>query len=97
MQSEEDLVKLRLLTLSQNMLMAAQEANWQELSELDYKWKIELEKSIEQHRCGVETIYSQLLENNKAIEDILNTERNKLIQEKAYDSVAHNAIKQYLK
>lgn len=92
-----DLIRLRLLAHSQNMLNAAQQAEWQTLVELDAVWQELLSDAIDRHRGEVEIISSQLLENNSKIQEILNGAQKGLLQNTVDNAKAHKAIKQYLK
>lgn len=92
-----DLVILKVLTHSMNMVIAAEEKKWQRLSELDSQWNIMLSDFIENNTNSLETVIPQLLENNKRIQESIILAQENLAEEFKEGSSSQKAIKQYLK
>lgn len=93
----DEYLKMKLLSHSQNMLIAAKSEEWSNLVALDYSWKIMLDEAIEKHRSVVESIAKELMENNDEIQLILAKAQKNLMQDSTENKHAHKAIKQYLK
>lgn len=89
--------KLRLLAHMQNMLLAAENKDWQNLVALDSQWRDLLKETIETSPKMVESIAPLLQESNKKIMQLLNQEQNKLANDTSRETSSHKAIKQYLK
>lgn len=92
-----DYLKLKLLAHSQNMLIAAESNQWQELVALEHSWQIMLQDAIDSHKFMVESIATQLLQNNAKLQATLTAAQKNLMQDSVNNSQAHKAIKSYLK
>lgn len=93
----DNTLKVRLLAHSQNMIIAAENKQWQQLVVLDSQWHELLKNAITDSVESVQEIQLQLQENNQKLQKILLSEQKKLFSDKAENRSSHNAIKQYLK
>ena len=92
-----ELVKLKLLTLSQQRLQAAQTENWSQLHDLDLLWQPLLTESIQLHGQSLQPILSKLNQDNEAVISLVESGQQELSQTRKKDSKKLSQVKQYLK
>ena len=92
-----ELVKLKLLTLSQQRLQAAQTENWPQLHDLDLLWQPLLTESIHIHGQRLQSILSKLNQDNEALISLVESGQQELSQTRKKDSKKLSQVKQYLK
>jgi len=95
--TELELMKIKLLSLSKNMLMMAQNKEWEKLSEQDSSWQELLKSADEEFGASLDVIGPELLADNEQIQEILKCEQQKLSQEMQKNNQSVSSIKQYLK
>lgn len=92
-----ELIKLKLLSHSKNMLSMAENKDWQQLSELDSMWQKLLREADDKYGNELDIIGEALLDDNQKIQDILKSEQKKLSLERQKNTHSTSSIKQYLK
>jgi len=92
-----ELEKLKLLTLSQQRLQAAQAENWSQLRDLDLLWQSLLTESIQTHGQRLQPILEQLNKDNEALISLVDSGQQELSETRKKDSKKLSQVKQYLK
>ncbi|MEA1988104.1 MAG: flagellar protein FliT [Pseudomonadota bacterium] len=90
-------IKLVLLTHSKNMLNAAESGDWKRFSELDSDWQKQLQAAVELHGSALDSIGTQLIEDNHNIQRCIKKAQDRLSQELQKNNQSLSSVKQYLK
>jgi len=89
--------KLKLLTHSKNMLVAAQLRDWSRFSELEVLWLPLLQAVDQEYGSEVNDIGEALIEDNQLIQSLIQKEQKVLLQELEQSSKNTSSLKSYLK
>ncbi|WP_157760460.1 hypothetical protein [Thiomicrorhabdus arctica] len=89
--------KLQLLTHSKNMLTAAQQSQWTRFSELEAGWLVWLQASVEKYGKALNSIGSELINDNQKIQECFILEQKKMLRELEQSTKNTSSIKSYLK
>lgn len=89
--------RLELLTRSKNMLLAAQQNQWIRFSELESGWLALLKVSVEEYGEALNSIGSELKNDNQKIQECLASQQKKMLSELEQSTKNTSSIKSYLK
>ena len=90
-------IKLRLLTKSKQLLMAAEEQDWERFEQLNRNWNGELQQAEQSYGEALEAIRPQLIADNQAVIENIEQAQKELAQEFNESSRSNRQIKAYLK
>lgn len=95
--SAEELLKLRLLSHSQNMINAAKSADWEKLQALDHQWVKLIEGEFTEAQSQIQSIVPQLLVDNDKLQSIVLAAQQDILQSRQTEMKALSSIRNYLK
>lgn len=95
--SAEELLKLRLLSHSQNMINAAQKSDWEKLQALDHQWVKLIEGEFAEAQSKIQSIVPQLLMDNDKLQSIVLAAQQEILQSRQTEMKALSSIRNYLK
>ncbi|MEA1988345.1 MAG: hypothetical protein U9N57_03920 [Pseudomonadota bacterium] len=89
--------KLYLLSYSKNMLIAAQQSNWEKFLELDSEWLQILQAKNDEYGEELSSINSELLNDNLLIQELIKLEQKSIVEVFEQQNKNKSSIKSYLK
>lgn len=91
-----EILKIKLLADSQNMLVAAQQGDWERLSQLDLLWQEQVKQGLSLYKNDLESIIPQLLLDNDKIQSCLLDEQQAILGKHQSELKLFNQVKSYL-
>ena len=89
--------RVKLLSHSQNMLNAAKAQDWDNLTDLDLKWRWLLNESIESFGDELSDIVPQLLDDNEKLQAFVLKSQREMLKEREMQANGLKRTKTYLK
>lgn len=89
--------KIELLTRSKNMLIAAEQGDWQRYSDFESGWQELLELKIKEFGSELNSISPSLLDDNQKIQILIKKSQSILNDQWQNNSKSISSLKQYLK
>ena len=91
-----EVTKLTLLTHSKNMLDAAQKKDWERFSCLERDWMRLLQSSVEEYGSALQQTGEELIKDNQKIQDCMEKEQKRLLNQLGKNARGISLIKSYL-
>lgn len=92
-----ELLRIKLLTHSQNLLSAAKKEDWDTYNSLYSSWPALIEQAQKTCPDDLQTLSAQLLSDNAQIEQLVIKSQKKLYQSFEQEVKGLDSVKQYLK
>ncbi len=89
-------LRLKLLADSQNMLVAAQQGDWERLKELDLRWRELMDAEMSFFREELADIVPQLLLDNDQLQSYLLAEQQRVLETRQTGLKSLTQVKSYL-
>ncbi len=89
--------KLKLLSISKNLVQLAESQSWDELQVLQNQWQPMLEKMISLYGEKLEIIRPSLLEDAEKLQALLSNSQKDLVSDLSNAVKANQSVKKYVK
>lgn len=95
--SSLELTKLKLLTLSKQRLMYAEQKDWDALKRIENQWQALLDQSFQAFSSDLSSVSEQLSADNNQVIELIAKAQSVLVDQRKSSNKKLNQVKKYLK